>query len=454
MAARAASNPVLALSQRVRAHPGRTCVAETAERATLPAMSAQPFLFDAVLFDLDGTLVATDRFWVDAARAGARRAFEELGLERAMPTAAQWMAMVGLPLEQAFDALFTDLDPKARAHVFARCVQEETKALSAGQAAMIPGVEAMLNELAARGVRMGVASNCGRSYLDSMMHELGLARWIEEGRCLDSPGIGSKAAMVADLLDVFGTRAAVMVGDRKGDRDAAWQNGVPHVHFARGFAVAGEIVECEATIEDMGALVPRLERRTEWIAGALDRLGFASEGGPRRQDGPRSIGITGHTGSGKTLFARDVQRLLSARGVESAIVALEDFRRAETREQDLTSTAFAPSAKPLDHLGHAFDVERLVAAVVEARSRDDVLVVQGPFLLHPSLRKHLDRVVFLEASDTVCLRRIAGRDARAADPEVLMRMRRSSLPAQRGFDQIVPPRENADIVLDGDNALG
>src|SRR5690349_20809984 len=123
MAARGASNLLLALSLRVPAHLARTRVAESAERATLPAMSAQPFLFDAVLFDLDGTLVATDRFWVDAARAGARRAFEELGLERAMPTAAEWMGMVGLPLEQAFDALFTDLDPKARAHVFARCVQ-------------------------------------------------------------------------------------------------------------------------------------------------------------------------------------------------------------------------------------------------------------------------------------------------------------------------------------------
>src|SRR3982751_654182 len=133
-----------------------------------------PLLFDAVIFDLDGTLVATDRFWVDAARAGARRAFEELGLERAMPAAAEWMAMVGLPLGQAFDALFTDLEPKARAHVFARCVEEETKALSAGQAALIPGVEAMLTELKSRGVRMGVASNCGQAYLDSMMNELGL----------------------------------------------------------------------------------------------------------------------------------------------------------------------------------------------------------------------------------------------------------------------------------------
>jgi hypothetical protein len=89
-----------------------------------------------------------------------------------------------------------------------------------------------------------------------------------------------------------------------------------------------------------------------------------------------------------------------------------------------------------------------------AAEPDDVLILQGPFLLHPELHPHLDRVVHLETSDSVGLRRIAGRDARSADPETLLRVRRSALPAQRGFDQIVPPREKADLVLDGDNALG
>ena len=60
------------------------------------------FPFDSIVFDLDGTLVATDRFWIPAARAGARRAFEELGLERELPSADQWMSMVGYPLEEGF----------------------------------------------------------------------------------------------------------------------------------------------------------------------------------------------------------------------------------------------------------------------------------------------------------------------------------------------------------------
>src|SRR5204862_6096159 len=108
----------------------------------------------------------------------------------------------------------------------------------------------------------------------AMMHGLGLERWIEEGRCLASPGVMSKAGMVADLLDAFGTRSAVMVGDRLADREAAWQNGLPHVHFSRGFAQVGEKIECEATIDAKRDLVPRLQRRATWIADAPERLGL------------------------------------------------------------------------------------------------------------------------------------------------------------------------------------
>ncbi len=163
--------------------------------------------------------------------------------------------------------------------------------------------------------------------------------------------------------------------------------------------------------------------------------------------------------------------MLGALGQKSVVLALDDFQKPEVSAQDLTSTAFAPADRPLELLRHAYDVERLGGAVLEphqnrtavevlaARTRvaiapDDVLVFHGPFLLHPDLRSRLDRIVHLEASDGVCLRRIAARDAKASGPEGLLRVRRSALPAQRGFDQLVPPAEYADLILDGDNALG
>lgn len=255
------------------------------------------FPFDAVLFDLDGTLVATDRFWPDAARAGARRAFDELGLARELPSQADWMDLVGRPLEDGFDVLFADLEPQARAHVLARCVEVEHALLAEGRAGCLPGVTEALTTLRAAGVRTGIASNCSREYLAAMMEGLGLGEWIEEARCLDSRGVADKADMIEDLLLTFGTRRAVFVGDRVGDRDAAWANGVPHVHLARGYAGAGEHVEAEGVIEGMDALLPRLEWRRSWVEDLVRR--HAPPVGER-------LGLTGGPGAGKTLLAEEL----------------------------------------------------------------------------------------------------------------------------------------------------
>lgn len=440
-------------------------------------MTSTPLLFDAVLFDLDGTLVATDRFWVDAARAGSRRAFAELGLEREMPSAREWMSVVGVPLAAGFEALFPDLTREQRRVLLARCIEEERSAVRAGRAALLPGVEETLRELAQRGLYLGIASNCDQTYLDTMMHDLGLSRFVREARCLDSPGVTSKTGMVADLVETFGTRAAVMVGDRLGDRDAAWQNGLPHVHFARGFAVEGEDVIAEAVIQEMVELVPLLSRRTQWIGAALDRLGFrdsagvATAGNPKSREIPKSLGITGHSGSGKTIFARDVQRLLQARGCTSGIVALDDFLKPDLAPADLASTAFVPAERALDHLEQAFEVDEVLERVIAPHARGEalsfqrgrarievprgaVLILQGLFLLHPRLRPALERVVYLAVSENLSLKRVAGRDARSQGPESLLRVRRHYLPTQRAFDERIDPEKHADLVLDAENALG
>ena len=274
------------------------------------------YSFDAVIFDLDGTLVATDRFWVRAARAGAKKAFAELGLERELPLAGEWMSMVGYPLQQGFENVFPDLKAEDRTLVLERCVEEENRALKSGGAALLPDALEVIRELAESGVRLGVASNCGQYYLDSMLDSLSLRKWIEEPRCLDSPGVHRKADMIADILDRFETRSGVMVGDRASDRDAAWENGLPHIHLNSGFA--HEEVHCEATLDGLADLLPRLRGRRKMLEECANRLGPQA----------RIIGVTGGPCSGKSLFARDLARVL---GEGTEVVSLDDFRPLRNR---------------------------------------------------------------------------------------------------------------------------
>ena len=425
-----------------------------------------PFPFDAVIFDLDGTLVATDRFWVDAARSGARRAFQELGIERAMPEAAEWMSMVGLPLAAGFELVFPELTAEQRGVVLRRCVEQEEEALRAGRAALLPGVRETLDALSARGVRMGIASNCGRGYLDSMLHELGLARWIRDARCLDSPRIRNKAGMVRDLLETFGTRSAVMVGDRSTDRDAAWENGLPHVHYSRGFAREDEAVEAEAVIEDMGALAQLLERRGAALDDVLARAGAIGPGA----SSVRALAVTGRSGAGKSLFARDLAARARHHGRAASMVPFDLFVKRDRPELDLERTAFVPAEHALDHVRSAFELDALVELVLAPHARGeriefevdgtpvrvapgDLLIVEGLFLLHPVLRPHFDRAVHLAVDDDVLLRRVAGRDGWTRGPESVLLVRRHSLPVQRAFEEQRPPERHADVVLRNDDAL-
>jgi phosphoglycolate phosphatase len=272
------------------------------------------FPFDAVLFDLDGTLVATDRFWVGAAGRGCRRAFEELGLERRPPDEAGWMSLVGLPLREGFRALFPDLAPAQLAVVMEHCVAEERAALADGGAELLPGAREALRELRRLGVRTAIASNCEAPYLDAMVAGLALDELVDEAYCLDTPGIASKAEMLARLLEVFGTRSAVMVGDRYTDAEAARKSGLPHVHLARGFAQAGEHIEADAVLGGLGGLLERLRGRERWIEAALGAARVFD------RDAPTLLGVTGGPLSGKTLFARDTARLLRRRGRDARMV--------------------------------------------------------------------------------------------------------------------------------------
>jgi phosphoglycolate phosphatase len=405
--------------------------------------------FDAVLFDLDGTLVATDRFWIESAERGARRAFAALGLTRALPSAKQWLALVGLPLDVGFKALFPELSEAERRAVLAACVEEEERLLREGGAPEMPGARALVRALARRGLALGIASNCQQSYLEHMLDALELRPFVRAAYCRESPGITSKGDMVARLLADFGTRSAVMVGDRASDRDAAWENGIPHVHCAFGFAQGDEDVAAEGRIAALSDLEGLLARRARWIAHALEALGAFARPGLR-------LGVTGGPGAGKTLFARDAARLFVARGRPAAAIALADF----APERALPGADGLAAAVDLARLerellrpheaGRAVELARPDLLGQTRVAPGAVLVLEGGALLGARLHTGLDRLIHLDLPERVSWQRLQGRDG----PERARADLAERLPAQRALEQRFPPRAAADLVLDGTNPLG
>lgn len=397
-----------------------------------PARDAPPieFAWQAVIFDLDGTLIATDRYWPQAAEEGAARAFKELGIRRQVPTAEQWMSLVGGELEAGVARLLPDLDAAARHHVLQRCVEAEHAYLAQGRAAFLPGVESTLECLHAAGLRIGIASNCSARYLDQIVGDLGLARWIDEARCLHSPRVRDKSDMIEDLLAVFDTRRALMVGDREGDRDAAWANGLPHIHVADGYAIAGEHVAAQGVLASMADLPELLGKRAadlrtllqELVPELLDRRGI-------------TLGISGDLCAGKTLLAKDLAQLAGR----------------EVERIELESVRVAPDRRAEDPLSQAYDLAALQQRLAQP-SGSSLRILEGAMLLDPRLRSLCDVHLYLELPESLSLQRVRGRDARH-NLAALEFATDVLLPWQARWNEEHRPADLAHCTLSGANPL-
>jgi len=392
------------------------------------AMSA-PLLFEAVIFDLDGTLVATDRYWIPAARSATRRALSEFGLELEVPQNREWLRIVGLPLEQGLGQLFPELNAEQTEKLASYCVQAEEELLSADGAAMLPGVREALDELKGAGIKIGIASNCGSSYMSHVVSSLGLLEWASEVRCLDSPGIRDKGDMIEDLLTSFDTRQAVMVGDRFGDEDAARSNGIPHVHVRTGYASEHEGDTADLVLDDMSELTKNLRGRNERLNRVIDELGLVGRS--------LLLGVTGRRAAGKTLFARDLARLAELRGAEARVIDLEAFRRESVTDAE-------------DALGSHYDLPRLESEVLQphaAGELEGLTILEGSFLLDSRIATRLDRLLYLEVPVEEALARLRGRDARLSGVGVLEQAR-EDLALEERFEARFDPKR-ADLIVGG-----
>ena len=190
-----------------------------------------------VIFDMDGTLIdsakdiTTSINHVRALRHGLCALASEEVVE-----------IINRPVRNLAKLFYgtENYDPKDRelfeSHYYHQCIQNPV---------LYPQIEPLLRELAARGVKLSVATNAPSLFACRILSHLGVAERFDHIVGPDTVGVGKPdPAMLHHILSAYGfirdRHRAWMVGDNQKDMDAAHRADIRGVYAKWGFTSEAE----------------------------------------------------------------------------------------------------------------------------------------------------------------------------------------------------------------------
>ena len=253
--------------------------------------------YDAVIFDLDGTLTNSERGIV----ACVHYAIGKMGYP--VPDAETLRKFIGPPLTESFSR-YCGMD-EAETEIAVKTYRERYLPIGWAENAVYPGIRPLLKALKEQGAAIYVATGKPQAPSERILRHFELMQYIDgvAGPSDEDPR-ADKALLIRRVLAGKAFRRAVMIGDRRSDIQGAREAGIEGIGAGYGF---GEPDEFEGAPCDVAADPESL---------AMLLLGRKAE-----QKG-YFISMEGLDGCGKTTQSDAVENALRAYG----------FRVRRTRE--------------------------------------------------------------------------------------------------------------------------
>lgn len=190
--------------------------------------------YDAVLFDVDGTLIHSS----PGILATMEYTFRQMGID---PAGIDLTRYLGPPLRRSFGEHFSD---EATVEKMVRIYRDRYEQDGCHRCQVFDGVRPMLERLKAAGVRLYTATSKPTVVVTPILREQGLAGYFDFiGGASEDKSVDTKTAvmrMVLDRPELQGARV-LMVGDRKDDMQGAADCGVPAVAVMYGYGSEQEV---------------------------------------------------------------------------------------------------------------------------------------------------------------------------------------------------------------------
>jgi len=203
--------------------------------------------YDAVIFDLDGTLIDSSEGIANAAEEAIRiLGYPEIPRE-------ELVSYIGPPIGNSVIARhgYDEAELKRFNRVF-RGLYKDKHLMGA---TIYPGITELLRDLGAS-VFIGIATNKREDYTGIILDNLGISPLCDSVQALDMDGKLSKKDLVENSIKASGVsdrRRIVIVGDTKSDESAARECGADFIGVTYGFGLK-EGVTYGRTAEDVRSL--------------------------------------------------------------------------------------------------------------------------------------------------------------------------------------------------------
>lgn len=185
--------------------------------------------FDSIIFDLDGTL------WDSTGNVAVawQEAIAKVDYVDEVMTREKIRSITGLAYNVIFDTLFSYLDIEKRAELMTLCAKSELETLHTKGGELYPSLGETLGYLAGK-YKLFIVSNCQSGYIEVFLKLSNVGHYFSGHQCYGTKG-SPKAENIKDIVNDYGLKAPVYVGDTRGDYDSATKAGVPFIFADYGF---------------------------------------------------------------------------------------------------------------------------------------------------------------------------------------------------------------------------
>lgn len=212
-------------------------------------MSAQRFSVDAVLFDLDGTLLDTVN---DLGEAANRMLADMVRPQRSIEEVHSY---VGKGIPNLVRRCMTDGCEATEAEIDAAIARFKIHyaEVNGSRSRVYPGVVDALQALADKGLRLACVTNKAEAFTLPLIERMGIASYFSAVVSGDTLAVKKPdPAVLHHACALLGTTSdrALMIGDSANDADAARGAGMPVLLVTYGYSegVPVDTIECDGLI--------------------------------------------------------------------------------------------------------------------------------------------------------------------------------------------------------------